>query len=82
MLYLCVLLLLFLQASPSTHDDTVDEVANSGRCADLSETPDQRVSPAPSIAPGAAPALSFRFYEGKQHKRYDNGDLLLDDAGH
>jgi hypothetical protein len=34
------------------------------------------------IAPGAPPALSFRYYEGKLHHRFGNAELLLDDAGH
>lgn len=80
-LYLSIFLIL-LQVSQPIPESTVAQVADSGRCADLSETPDARVSALPVIAPGAAPALSFRYYEGKQHKRYGNGDLLLDDAGH
>ena len=57
-----------------------DEVAS--RCVTFGETPDARVSPTPQIAPGPPPALSFRFYEGKLHHRFGNGELLLDDAGH
>jgi hypothetical protein len=26
--------------------------------------------------------LSFRYYEGKQHHRFGNSELMLDDAGH
>jgi hypothetical protein len=60
----------------------IEEIAQSGRCADLGDTPDQQVAPAPEIAPGPPPLLSFRYYEGKLHHRYGNADLMLDDAGH
>ena len=60
----------------------IQQVAASGRCADLSEDPDARVAPAPMIAPGPAPLLSFRYYEGKLHHRFGNAQLMLDDAGH
>ena len=45
-------------------------------------TPDERVAHSSMIAPGAPPALSFRYYEGKLHHRFGNAELLLDDAGH
>jgi hypothetical protein len=54
----------------------------AARCLSVGETPDQRVSPPPMIAPGAPPLLSFRYYEGAVHHRYGNADLMLDDAGH
>ncbi len=60
----------------------VQSVAESGRCASLAETPSQRVSTEPQIAPGLPPLLSFRYYEGRLHHRYGNVDLVLDDAGH
>jgi hypothetical protein len=60
----------------------IKEVAESGRCADLSQDPDIRVSPVPMVAPGPPPVLSFRYYEGKLHHGFDNTDLMLDDAGH
>ena len=61
---------------------TQQQVADSGRCVTLAETPDARVSPQPAIAPGPPPLLSFRYYEGKAHHRFGNTDLMLDDAGH
>ncbi|MDQ2710705.1 MAG: hypothetical protein M3Y24_00475 [Acidobacteriota bacterium] len=70
------ILLLFLQT------DIIQQVAASGRCADLAETPDERVALSTEMAPGPPPLLSFRYYEGKLHGRYGNQDLLLDDAGH
>lgn len=52
------------------------------RCADLFETPDQRVKPRLKLAPGAPPLLNFRYFEGKMHQRFSGIDLMLDDAGH
>lgn len=52
------------------------------RCAAVGETPDERVAPRPEIAPGAPPLLSFRYYQGAAHHRYNHSDLMLDDAGH
>ena len=62
---------------------------------DAPPAPDERVASKPIlnlhlaenrgliyIAPGAPPALSFRYYEGKLHHRFGNAELLLDDAGH
>jgi hypothetical protein len=60
----------------------IKKVAESGRCANLSQDPDSRVSPLPMVAPGLPPLLSFRYYEGKRHRGFDNTDLMLDDAGH
>ncbi len=60
----------------------IKEVAESGRCADLSQEPDSRVLPLPAVAPGPPPLLSFRYYERKLHHGFDNTGLMLDDAGH
>ncbi|MGI8959115.1 MAG: hypothetical protein ACR2IV_04990 [Bryobacteraceae bacterium] len=60
----------------------IKEVAESGRCADLPQDPDARVSPLRMVAPGPPPLLSFRYYEGKLHHAINNTDLMLDDAGH
>jgi hypothetical protein len=60
----------------------IKEIAESGRCADLSQDPDVRVSPPSVVAPGPPPVLSFRYNEGKLHHGFDNTDLMLDDAGH
>ncbi len=70
------LLLAALAANP------IEQIADSGRCVTLAETPDSRVTVKPAIAPGPPPVLSFRFYEGKLHHRFGNSELLLDDAGH
>ncbi len=60
----------------------IRQIADSGRVTEAAETPGRRVSPKPQIAPGAPPLLSFRYYEGKQHHRFGDMDLVLDDAGH
>ena len=60
-----------------------EQVADDmGRCVALGESPDARVTREPMIAPGPPPLLSFRYYEGKEHHRFGNSDLMLDDAGH
>lgn len=71
-----LLLVLMLLLAP------LGQSPDSGRCADVGETADLRVSPPAMIAPGAPPVLSFRYYEGKEHQRFGNSDLMLDDAGH
>jgi len=74
-----VILILWLLA-PETA--VIQQVVESGRCADLSEPPDIRVERIPMVAPGPPPLLSFRYYEGKLHYHFGNSDLMLDDAGH
>ncbi len=60
----------------------IAEISASGRCVSAEESADARVKERPKIAPGAPPLLSFRYYEGAQHHKFGNADLLLDDAGH
>jgi hypothetical protein len=60
----------------------VEQISDAGRCAEVGETPDARVTSQATIAPGPPPLLSFRYYEGKAHGRFGNSDLMLDDAGH
>ena len=67
--------LLFVLAG-ETDSDLIQQISESGRCADIGE------SFAGPIAPGPPPLLSFRYYEGKQHHRFGNSELMLDDAGH
>jgi hypothetical protein len=67
---------------PAPPKTNIQQIAESGRCANLPETPDKRVTPPRAIAPGPPPVLSFRLYEGKRHGRFNNSDLMLDDAGH
>jgi hypothetical protein len=68
--------------SLESEQELIKEVAASGRCADLSQDPDARVSPRSIVAPGPPPVLSFRYYEGRLHHGFENTDLMLDDAGH
>ena len=80
-----VLALLHAQASAATMKPPVQppEVKlASERCVSLAEPPDARVAPPRFIAPGQAPELTFRLYEGKLHHRYADTDLMMDDAGH
>jgi hypothetical protein len=74
-------LLLFILTAGSV-DVSIKQIADSGRCVELAESPDTRVATKPEFPPGQPPLLSFRFYEGKLHHRYGNSELLLDDAGH
>lgn len=60
----------------------IESVLESGRCAEVGESPSARVAPRRLIAPGLPPLLSFRYYEGKEHHRFGNTELVLDDAGH
>jgi hypothetical protein len=73
-------LILFALVAPPP--SLLQEIADSGRCADLVESPDQRVAAPPAIAPGPPPLIAFRYYEGKMHNRFGNAELMLDDAGH
>jgi hypothetical protein len=75
------LLRIILLASAAT-PSMVDAVADSGRCVTLGETPSERISARAMVAPGPAPLLSFRYYEGRAHYRFGNLDLVVDDAGH
>ncbi|MBV9405455.1 MAG: hypothetical protein JO211_08935 [Acidobacteriaceae bacterium] len=71
--------LLFLLFVP---EPLVQQIANSGRCVEVGDSPDARVSREIKIAPGPPPLLSFRYYEGRLHHRFGNAELMLDDAGH
>lgn len=85
-----VLLSLWLQAIPQDtplpggrgSDQTQVAREGAARCADVFESPDERVKPTIKIAPGAPPLLSFRYFEGKMRQRFSGIDLMLDDAGH
>lgn len=77
MLELVVFLLLAQDAQ-----DFERRIAESGRLVSLTETSNERVAPAPQIAPGAPPLVSFRYFEGRERHRFGQLDLVLDDAGH
>ena len=57
-------------------------VAQSGRVVEIASPPAERLAPPGKIAPGAAPLVSFRLFEGRMRRRFSNLDLVLDDAGH
>jgi hypothetical protein len=60
----------------------VMQIAASGRMVSIGESPSQRIAALPRLAPGQPPLLSFRYFEGKDRRRFSGLDLLLDDAGH
>ena len=73
------------QRSPTAIDPmaaVIQSVLESGRAADIAESPSERISTKQMIPPGLPPLLSFRYYEGREHHRFSNTDLVLDDAGH
>ena len=87
-----ILLLLWIGQQPSepravppapTQEQTLlQEIAQSGRVVEAGNSTTARVSVRKEVPPGAPPLLSFRYYEGKQHHRFGDVDLMLDDAGH
>ena len=60
----------------------IAKIDQSGRCATIGETAQERLTKRPVIAPGAPPVLSFKLYEDAKHHRFGNVDVMLDDAGH
>jgi len=58
------------------------QIAASGRMISIGESPSQRIAAVPRLAPGQPPLLSFRYFEGKDRRRFTGLDLVLDDAGH
>jgi hypothetical protein len=72
--------LLFLLANQS--ELLIKQVAASGRVLELAITPSERLSSPPKVAPGAPPLISFRFFEGKERRRFGELNLVMDDAGH
>ena len=58
------------------------QIAASGRMASIGESPSQRIAPIAMLAPGQPPLLSFRYFDGKDRRRFNSLDLVLDDAGH
>lgn len=69
-------------STPTPERALVQRIDQSGRCATLGQTPEQRLRERPAIAPGPPPVLSFRLYEDAKHHRFGNVDVMLDDAGH
>jgi len=74
-------LLLALLVSPEVERLT-KLVSESGRVPEIAVPPSQRIDSTPRIAPGSAPLVSFRLFEGRIRHRFSNLDLVVDDAGH
>jgi len=77
-----LLMCLLAAASSSDVDRLTREVAASGQAVEVAIPPSALVALQREIAPGAPPLLSFRYYEGQQRHRFNNTELMLDDAGH
>ncbi len=69
-------------SGPIPQQSLVQQIDQSGRCASLSQTSEQRLPERSAIAPGPPPVLSFKLYEDAKHHRFGNVDVMLDDAGH
>jgi hypothetical protein len=57
-------------------------IAASGRTASIGQSPSARIAPLSRIAPGQPPLVAFRYFEGKDRRKFSGLDLVLDDAGH
>ena len=73
--------LLFLFA-PEQVADLIDAIADSGRVVDMAAAPSDRLDPPLLVSPGAAPLLSFRYFDASDRGRFGNLGLMTDDAGH
>ncbi len=58
------------------------QIGNSGRMVSIAENPSQRIVAPARLAPGPPPLVSFRYFDGKDRRRFNGLDLVLDDAGH
>jgi len=90
-MYFIVLLLLMAEQPPaqppkpaaaSREQALLEEIAQSGRTLEAGDKASARVAVQAQVPAGAPPLLTFRYYEGKQHYRFGDVDLMLDDAGH
>jgi hypothetical protein len=91
-MYFIVVLLLMVQQQPpaqppksaaaAQEQALLEEIAQSGRALEAGVRSSARVAVQAQVPAGAPPLLSFRYYEGKQHYRFGDVDLMLDDAGH
>ena len=63
-------------------DALVQAIAVSGRAMEIRTASERLSDPRRSVAPGAPPLLSFRYFEGAQRHRFGKLDIMLDDAGH
>lgn len=60
----------------------IEEIARSGRVVNNLETKPRLADPRKSVAPGAPPLLSFRYFAGADRHRFGQLDVMMDDAGH
>jgi hypothetical protein len=60
----------------------IEAIVLSGRVVNMSESPSERLTPPPLIAPGAPPVLGFRYFDAADRGRFGNLGLMTDDAGH
>ena len=60
----------------------IQAIVLSGRVVNMSESPSERLAPPALIAPGAPPALGFRYFDAADRGRFGNLGLMTDDAGH
>lgn len=77
--------LVFLLVSVSvlqSHPELVQQAIQANRCTSVLEKPGKRIQPPLALPPAPPPVLSFRYFEDKKHHRFDNLDVMLDDAGH
>jgi hypothetical protein len=79
MKYLGLLMLLALDQPTA---GLVDQITASGQVVEIATPSSERLGPPARIAPGEAPAVSFRTIDGKLRHRFGDLDLVLDDAGH
>lgn len=65
-----------------TEADVTEAVAVSGRVVEMAERPSDRLNPPVTVAPGAPPMLSFRYFDASDRGRFGDLGLMTDDAGH
>jgi hypothetical protein len=79
MRWIAALILFFV---PETVGELTQQIAASGRVVEIAESPSERLSPGPMIAPGAPPVLGFRYFDASERGRFGSLGLMTDDAGH
>jgi len=81
-----LLVLFYLQEGNAAHEVQIRQqiaaIARSGRVLEIGEAKHRLADPTKSIAPGAPPLLSFRYFQGADRHRFGNMNVMLDDAGH
>ena len=60
----------------------IARVAETARVQQIGSDRENVANPVRTIAPGAPPVLSFRYFAGAERHRFGNLDLVIDDAGH